>query len=98
MSIIKFSDKNLEKWMRRIEIRKLQEKYIKVLSIDQIISLSNKLMKFASNQRDYRFLNAALKLNDILYHILEDESKIKLLKINEYDAINDLKKYLLISE
>ena len=96
MSIIEFTDKNLEKWMRRIECRKLWGKYIIVLSVDQMISLSNALMTYASNTRDYRFLNAALKLNDKLYDVLDNDSKIKLLKKNEYDAIEDLKKYLSI--
>ncbi|NEQ82108.1 MAG: hypothetical protein F6K26_18190 [Moorea sp. SIO2I5] len=56
----------LEKSMRRVEIRKLWKGENSDISLPEMLSLSLRFMAHAMESHDYRFLNTALKLNDRL--------------------------------
>lgn len=56
----------LEKSMRRVEIKKLWKQEHSDISLSEMLSLSLKFMDYAMESHDYRFLNTALKLNDCL--------------------------------
>ena len=54
----------LEKSMRRVEIRKLWKQGNSEISLPEMLSLSLNFMAHAIESYDDRFLNTALKLND----------------------------------
>ncbi|NEQ66978.1 MAG: hypothetical protein F6K21_16025 [Symploca sp. SIO2D2] len=84
----------LEKSMRRVEIRKLWRRGNYDISISEILSLSIKFMTHAMESHDYRFLNTALKLNDRLREEYPKENKLKEIEELEHHCLETLQKRL----
>ncbi len=76
--------KELEKSMRRVEIKKLWQLKNSGICLSEMLKLSFSFMAHAMESCDYRFLNTALKLNDRLRS--EYPSIKELPKIEEYEC------------
>ncbi len=86
--------KDVEKSMRRVEIKKPWKREKSEISPSEMLALSLDFMAHAMETNDYRFLNTALKLNDRLRK--EDLETNQLMKIEEreHHCLETLKKRL----
>ena len=86
--------KELEKYMRRIEVKKLWKQKNPSISLSEMSSLSLNFMAHAMESADYRFLNTALKINDRLRENIHQTTKIKEIDQYEHHCIETIKKRL----
>lgn len=54
----------LEKWMRRVELKRLYERPTEAPGADALSDLAEQFIAFAVETDDWRFLNTALKIGD----------------------------------
>lgn len=87
----------LEKSMRRVEIKKLWSRKNSDISAREMLSLSISFMAHALESHDYRFLNTALKLNDRLREEYPEERELKEIEEQEHHCLTTLKKRLGIA-
>ena len=84
----------LEKSMRLVEVRKLWQPGNASLALEEACQLSLAFMDYALHSGDYRFLNAALKLNDRLREELQADETLWEIEKRESDCLETLKKRL----
>ncbi len=64
----------------------------KSISIKEVIDLSNAFIDYSLQKKDYRFLNASLKLNDRIRKEVKEKEIIEKIENKEIIALNKLKK------
>jgi hypothetical protein len=82
----------LERAMRRVEAKKLWLLENHSISVDEMMRLSCAFMDYAMHNKDYRFLNTALKINDRLRE--EMAERLSEIEKREHDCLETLKKRL----
>ena len=93
LSMSKFFPEELERWMQRIEIRRMWKCETPELSSQEMAELSKRFMHYALETCDYRFLNTALKLGDRLREMLPEADMEELNRL-EQQALNELRRRL----
>jgi len=63
---MELADETVEDWLRHVEIQRVWETPDPELTPEQIADLSSMFLDETRSSGDYRYLNAALKLNDWL--------------------------------
>lgn len=84
----------LEKFMRRVEIRKLWKGENSDISLPEMLSLSLRFMAHGMESHDYRFLNTALKLNDRLREEYSGTNQLREIEELESHCLETLQKRL----
>jgi hypothetical protein len=58
------TDIDLEKSMRRVELKRLYERPGAEIGVDDLVELARRFIAHAERTEDWRFLNTALKIGD----------------------------------
>lgn len=82
---------DLEKMLRRIEIQRLYDDHQVVFTLDELAEISSVFMNQSVQTKDWRYLNAALKINDLLYK--QKHAQIDILRVKESDSLEVLRRF-----
>lgn len=86
--------KRLEKAMRRVEVKKLWQVGNASITVDDIMRLTHAFMDITMQSEDYRYLNAALKLNDRLREEFKEIVELAEIEQKEKECLLTVKKRL----
>ena len=92
----KLDTSSLEELMKKYESKRVWENWSGTPALSSLLEASFAFIRHAQKTKDYRFLNTALKINDLLRESKEvPETELKELLQLENEALTQLEKEIL---